>query len=355
MARFLKNKKASIGKIPGDPVFIGVRKVESITCEVISYSNDFVNETTIFDLENLPEITDDDETITWFNIIGLHDPVELNIAASYFNIHSLVLEDITNTGQRPKIEEYNDSIFIVFKMINYDEKNEKIYNEQVSLIIKKNLLICFQEIHGDVFDPVRERIRKQRGRIRNMKSDYLCYALLDSLIDNYLLIIEKIGEKIETLEQEILKSTTNETLAKINNYKREISYLRKTIRPVKESVQRLSTIDSDLINKSIRPYLKDLLDLSTQAVEVVETYREILSDQLDIYNTLINNRLNEIMKFLTMFSAIFIPLSFISGVYGTNFEYLPELKFKYSYFIFWGVIIFTAMFMIRFFKKKDWL
>lgn len=354
MARFLKNKKASIGKIPGEAVFIGVKKVDSISCEIISYNSDLIREETASDLENLSEITDN-QTINWFNITGLHDPIELKKAASYFKIHPLVLEDITNTGQRPKMEEYDDSIFIVFKMINYDEKKEKIFNEQVSLIIKENLLISFQEIQGDVFDPVRDRIRKKRGRIRNMNSDYLCYALLDSLVDNYLVIIEKIGEKIETLEQEILKSTTNETLGKINTYKREISYLRKTIRPVKESVQRLSAIDSDLINESVRPFLKDLLDLSTQAVEVVETYREILSDQLDIYNTLINNRLNEIMKFLTMFSALFIPLSFISGVYGTNFEYLPELKFKYSYFIFWGILIFTAVMIIRFFRKKDWL
>jgi magnesium transporter len=174
-------------------------------------------------------------------------------------------------------------------------------------------------------------------------------------VDNYLVIIEKIGEKIETLEQEILEAPDNDTLARINRFKREISYLRKTIRPVKESVQRLSIMDNDLIVESTVPFLKDLLDLSTQSVEVVETYREILSDHLDIYNTWINNRLNEIMKFLTMFSAVFIPLSFLSGVYGTNFEYLPELKFKYSYFIFWAVLIITALFIIKFFKKKKWL
>jgi magnesium transporter len=353
MARFLKNKKASIGKIPGEAIFIGIKKVESVTCELIRYNNDIFEQSISSDFENLKKIPDN-ETTNWVNITGLHDPNELKKAAAYFNIHPLVLEDIANTGQRPKVEEYDDSVFIVFKMINYDEKNEKIFNEQVSLVIKKNLLISFQEIQGDIFDPVRERIRKKRGRIRNMNSDYLCYALLDSLIDNYLVVIEKIGEKIETLEQEILKSANNEILGKINIYKREISYLRKTIRPVKESVQKLSVIDCDLINESIQPFLKDLLDLSTQAVEVVETYREILADQLDIYNTLINNRLNEIMKFLTMFSAIFIPLSFISGVYGTNFEYFPELKFKYSYFIFWGVLIFTAIMIIRFFKKKDW-
>lgn len=353
MARFLKNKKASIGKIPGEAVFIGIKKVESVTYEVFNYDTDFIEVSLADDFSSLPEIFDNKKT-SWINITGLHDLDELKKTAKYFNIHPLVIEDIANTGQRPKMEEYDDSIFIVSKIINYDEKNEKIFNEQISLVIKDNLLISFQEIQGDVFDSVRDRLRKKRGRIRNMNSDYLCYALLDSLIDNYLVVIEKIGEKIETLELDILKSNTADTLSKINTYKREISYLRKTIRPVKECVQRLSVIDSELINESIRPFLKDLLDLSTQAVEVVETYREILSDQLDIHNTLINNKLNEIMKFLTMFSAVFIPLSFISGVYGTNFEYLPELKFRYSYFIFWGVLIFTALLIIRFFRKKDW-
>jgi magnesium transporter len=354
MARFLKSKKASIGKIPGEPVFIGIKKVDEISCEVLKYNKDFIEESSRDEIDEKLLVQSDD-FITWINITGLHTPEKLDKTASQFNIHPLVMEDIANTGQRPKIEEYDDLVFIVFKMINYDEENEKIFNEQVSLVLKDNLLITFQERKGDVFDSVRERIRKKKGRIRSLKADYLCYALLDSLVDNYLVIIEKIGEKIETLEQEILEAPDNDTLARINRFKREISYLRKTIRPVKESVQRLSIMDNDLIMESTVPFLKDLLDLSTQSVEVVETYREILSDHLDIYNTWINNRLNEIMKFLTMFSAVFIPLSFLSGVYGTNFEYLPELKFKYSYFIFWAVLIVTAVFIIKFFKRKKWL
>ncbi|MDY0132177.1 MAG: magnesium/cobalt transporter CorA [Desulforegulaceae bacterium] len=354
MARFLKNKKASTGKAPGEAVFIGDKKVNSVTYEIFNYNKDFSDESNPDEIDESLKFQDED-SITWLNITGLHNPDKLKKIAQKFNIHPLVMEDIANTGQRPKIEEYEDSVFIVIKMINYNEENGKVFNEQVSLILKENLLITFQEREGDVFEPVRERIRNKRGRIRSLKSDYLCYALLDSLLDNYLIIIEKIGGKIETLELEILESPDDETLTKINTFKREISYLRKTIRPVKELVQRLSIMDSELIIESTIPFLKDLFDLSTQALEVVETYREILSDQHAIYNTWINNRLNEIIKFLTLFSAVFIPLSFLSGVYGTNFEYFPELKYKYSYFIFWGVLIVTALFIIRFFKNKKWL
>jgi len=238
--------------------------------------------------------------------------------------------------------------------MHYDKETGKIHSEQLSLVLGKSFLLTFQEQAGDVFDPVRDRIRKQKGRIRKVGIDYLAYTLLDTIVDNYLFIIERMGEQIEELETKILDNPNQEILYKINDYKREMNYLSKTIRAANEFILRLSRLDSDLINDNTQPFLKDLLDLSSQAVEVIDTYRVMLSDYLNIYNSQINNRLNEIMKVLTIFSAIFIPITFIAGIYGTNFDFIPELRFKYGYFIMLGVMAIIVFFMLRFFRRKKW-
>ncbi len=213
----------------------------------------------------------------------------------------------------------------------------------MSMILGKTFLLTFQERPGDVFEPVREWIRKHKGRIRKVGIDYLAYALLDTIVDNYIFIIERLGEQIEDIEDENLGNPTQGVLTRINNYKREMNYLRKTVRPAREFMLQLSRLDSDLIHDETVPFLKDLLDLASQAVDVIDTYREMLSDHLNIYNTGVSNRLNEIMKVLTIFSAIFIPLTFIAGIYGTNFDNLPELHYRYSYFIMWGVILAVSL------------
>jgi len=354
MARFLKQHEALIGNIPGEPVFIGKRKVDKISMHVIDYNEKFIDE---IDPNNIDEITQlkETSTVSWININGLHDTEAIKSLAKSFNIHPLVVEDIVNTGQRPKMEEYDDNLFFALKMMRYDSKNNKIESEQLTLVMGPNFLITFQERPGDVFEPVRKRIRNKMGRIRHHGIDYLTYALLDSVIDNYMIIIERIGGQIEETEEELLENMNKNILSKINDYKREMNYLRKTIRPVKDFMLQLSRLDSDLIHDDTLPFIKDLLDISTQAVESIDTYRLMLSDHLDIYNSGSNNRLNEIMKILTIFSAIFIPLTFIAGIYGTNFEFMPELSFKYSYPIFWGVLLIIAGFMLRFFKRKKWL
>ena len=354
MARNLKKKDASIGKIPGEPVFIGDKKVRDLTIHAIDYDSVNLNEQ---DSENIKDLYTfkHTDTATWININGLHDTDKIRSIAEGFGLHPLVVEDIVYTGQRPKMEEYDDYLFFVIKMMRYDKDSQKIINEQLSIILGSNFLLTFQEQPGDVFDPVRNRIRKKNGRIRNVGVDYLAYSLLDTVIDNYIYIVEKMGEQIEELEEEILDNLNQGILRKINDHKREMNYLRRTIQPAREFILHLSSLDSNLIQDSTRPFLKDLLDISIQAVETVDTYRDMLSDNLDVYNTLISNRLNEIMKVLTIFSAIFIPLTFIAGIYGTNFEYLPELGFKYSYFIFWGVLLAVALTMTAFFKRRKWL
>lgn len=239
-------------------------------------------------------------------------------------------------------------------MLRVDQTNGKTIVENLSLILTKTVLISFQEQKGDVFEPVRERIRKQKKRIRNGGTDYLAFALLDIVVDNYLYVLSLLGEKIETLEENLLLNPDQKVINEINNYKRELNFLRKSIKPAKEMIFSLAKTDTDLITESTYLHFKELEDNISQANEASDDYREILSDQLNIYHTTISSKLNDIMKFLTVFSVIFIPLTFIAGIYGTNFEYLPELSFKYSYFIMWSLMILIAISMLLFFKKKKW-
>ena len=240
-------------------------------------------------------------------------------------------------------------------MLRYDSEKEMIIAEQLSLVLGNHFLLTFQEQPGDVFEPVRERIRKQNARIRSSGIDYLAYALLDRVVENYVFIIERLGEKIEDIEEEVLENTGPAVMEKIHTFKHEMNYIRKSIKPAREAIMQLAKLDSELIDAHTTPFLKDLQDLITQAAEAIDTYQDMLSDQLNLYNSVVGNRMNDIMKVLTIFAAIFIPLTFIAGIYGTNFEYLPELKYKYSYFIFLGVMIAVAMGMLIYFRKKKWL
>lgn len=354
MARFFKKGEQSKGLPPGSLVFIGKKKVEKIRIRIIDYDKNQIREDDPEDIAAAAEFKHT-ETVTWINIDGLHDTEVIRNAGSIFQIHPLLLEDILNTGQRPKFEEFDNCLFIVVKMLRYDKDSQIIVSEQLSLVLGDTFLLTIQEQPGDVFDPVRERIRNPKGRVRGTGVDYLTYALLDTVIDNYIFIIEKLGEQIENLEEEVLANPEPSVMEKINTLKREMNFLRKTVRPVRDAVTQLLKSESDLIADQTVPFLKDLQDLITHAVEAVDTYRDMLSDQLNLYNSALSNKMNDIMKVLTIFAAIFIPLTFIAGIYGTNFEYFPELHFKYSYFIFWGVLIVIGLLMLLFFKRKRWL
>ncbi len=354
MARFLKNRADSLGKAPGELVFIGNREVEETTIRVIDYDYEKLTEKDIQNIKDTVQYLETD-TVTWININGLHDIELIRKLGSSFGLHALVMADIVNTGQRPRMEDYDEYLFWGIKTLRYDDVKGEISSDQISIILGRNVLLSFQERPGDIFEPIRDRIRKQKGRIRRAGIDYLAYAMLDCIVDNYIFIIERLGEKIEEIESEILENPTRKVLERINNYKREMNFLRKAVRPAREFMTQLSRLDSDLIHDDTVPFLKDLLDHANQAVDVIDTYREMLSDHLNIYNTGVSNRLNEIMKVLTIFSAIFIPLTFIAGIYGTNFDVLPELHYPYSYFIMWGVFVAAALAMLRLFKRKHWL
>ncbi len=353
MARFFKNRIENKGAVPGSLIFIGQQKMDKPRLTVIDYDKDTLTEFEPADLTECFKYKHTD-SVTWINLYGIHDVDWIKQIGEHFDMHSLLLEDVLFTGQRPKLEEFDDHIFLVMKMLKYDDQLKKISSEQVSLILGENFVITFQEQPGDVFEPVRDRIRKMKGRIRTQGSDYLAYALMDTIVDNYIYAIERMGEQIEDLEEHIIENPSQEVLQEIYTYKKEISFFLKVTRPVLEIMNKLKKVETDLIHKKTKPFIKDLDDLVEHGVDTLLTYREILSDYLNIYHTSVSNRMNEVMKVLTIFAAIFIPLTFIAGIYGTNFDFLPELHFKYSYFIMWGVMITAAIFMLFYFKKKKW-
>jgi len=353
MARFLKNRAPVKGQSPGALIFVGTRKMDQTEIRLIDFDDVHLTDQKLTDITDAVRYKTTDSR-TWININGLHDVTAIGNIGQAFDLHPLVVEDILNTGQRPKIDDYESYLFIVLKMIRYDKETRMVVNEQLSLVAADRFVITFQERPGDVFEPVRERIRRQKSRIRASGTDYLACALMDTVVENYISVIEQIGEQIEDLEEEILSGHDSGVMEKINLFKRETNYLRKSIRPAREAIFQLARLESDLIHEKTRPFFKDLEDLIIHATEAIDTYRELLTDQLNIYNSVVANKMNDIMKVLTIFAAVFIPLTFIAGVYGTNFEYLPELEYRYSYFIFWGVMVAIAGASLYYFKKKKW-
>jgi magnesium transporter len=354
MSRLIKNISKTIGLPPGTLTFVGKKKLEKTKISIIDYDSSNFSEKEAKKIEEC-FLFKKTPTITWLNIDGLHDLEIIDKIGKHYEIHPLVLEDILNTGQRPKIEVFDDYIFITLKMLTFNEKEFKILSEQVSLILGKNFVISFQEKTGDIFDPLRKRISNGKGRIRKMNSDYLTYALLDIIIDYYFNILEKIGEKIENFEEELMLESKSDTLNEIYRLKREVLYLRKATWPLRESINKLERSESLLIHKKTTPYLRDLYDHTIQVIDTVETSRDLLSGMLELYLSSVSNKMNEIMKVLTIFAAIFIPLTFIAGIYGTNFDFIPELKWRYGYFAMWGVMIITGIGLLLFFKKNKWI
>ncbi len=293
--------------------------------------------------------------VNWINIDGLHQIEVLEKLGECYGFHPLVLEDILNTDQRPKMEDSGDYLYIVLRMLNYNDKSSEIETEQVSLILGPNFVFSFQEKEEDVFDPVRERIRNNKGRIRKMGADYLAYALLDSIVDNYFTIMEKLGETIEFLEEELVTQPVPETLQTIHQLKRELIFLRKAVWPLREVISGLERGELVLIKETTRVYLRDVYDHTIQVIDTIETFRDMISGMLDIYLSSVSNRLNSVMKVLTIIATIFMPLTFIAGIYGMNFKFMPELEWRWGYPMVWVLVIFISVFMLIYFKKKRWL
>jgi len=294
-------------------------------------------------------------SITWINIDGVQKIDVIEKIGKQFGIHPLVLEDIANTGQRPKMEDFVDYLFVVFRMLQYNEENKEIKTEQISLILGSNLVISFQENEGDVFDPIRERLRTNKGRIRKMGADYLVYALIDAVVDNYFAVLERVGEKIEEIEDAIVATPSPKTLHAIHDLKRQMILLRKSVWPFREVINRLERWESKLISKSTDIFLRDVYDHTIQVIDAVETFRDILSGMLDIYMSSVSNRMNEVMKVLTIIATIFIPLTLVAGIYGMNFRYMPELEWVWGYPLVLLFMLAVGIVMLLYFRRRHWL
>lgn len=353
MARFLKNRKDTKGASPGSLIFIGKQKIEHPELKMIQYNSEGVKETLLKSFDKAEECINN-EYISWFSLHGLHDTTLIEGMGKAFNIPSLYLEDILNTDQRPKYSEDNEHIYIILKSLVYNKEANQVQIDQISLIIGNHYLISIQEGNQKHFEDIYKRLIAPQSRMRTYASDYLCYAMIDTLVDSYILNIEALGSMIEEEEKTILTNQKG-IIEHIYHYKTELSYIRKNIRPVKEIMTRFITSDSPLIKERTDLFLRDLDDLVTQVQEAIEIYHTMVSDQLNIYQTNTNNKVNDVMKVLTIFSAIFIPLTFIVGVYGMNFDNIPELKYTHAYFTLWAIMIIIVIVMLFFFKRKKWL
>jgi magnesium transporter len=320
---------------------------------IIDYDAGRYQEKTVASLEEcLPFKATD--TVTWINIDGLSDISVIERIGKIFDIHPLILESIVNTEQRPRMDDLDTYLYVNLKMLQYLDESHKVKIEQVSLIVGRNYIISFQEDVGDVFDPVRERIRKD-GRIRKFGTDYLAYALIDAIVDNYFTVMESLGEQVEMLEEALASNPSKDMLLNIHTLKKDMIYLRKSVWPLREVISGLERSDNALIKESTRIYLRDVYDHTIQVIDTIETFRDMVSGMIDIYLSGMSMRLNEVMKVLTLIATIFIPLTFIVGVYGMNFEYMPELSHPYGYYGVWAVILIVTTTMLLYFHRKQWI
>ncbi|MFC1461004.1 magnesium/cobalt transporter CorA [Verrucomicrobiota bacterium] len=354
MTKLMKEHSKTVGLPPGTLVYVGDRKAQTVTITVIDYDEAAMHERIVETPEECREYLDK-STVTWINVTGLHDMDMLQRFGSIFGIHPLVLEDVVNTGQRPRMEDYADYLFIVLKMLYRKENESSILAEQISVILGRNYVLSFQEAEGDVFDVIRDRIRAAKGRIRKRGCDYLAYSLLDAIVDNYFIVLEEIAERIEIIQEEVATKARQETLQAIHALKREMIFMRKALWPLRELVSALEKSDSKLIQRSAAPYLRDVYEHTIQVIDTIESLRDMLGGALDIYMTTVSNRMNEVMKVLTVIATIFMPLTFMAGIYGMNFENMPELKWRYGYLGILMVMLLLGIGMVTYFKRKKWL
>jgi len=352
-SRLIKKRGKKVGAAPGTLVHVGDVRSADTRIELIRYDAAAIAQRVI----SIAEASSHDSRSTataWFNIDGLHNPEVIRDIGTHFGLHPLVQEDILNTDHRPKIEVHADYLYIVLKMLKFDESLDTVQFEQVSLIVGQNYVLSFQEKTGDVFDSVRTRLHQGR-KIRQLGPDYLAYALIDAVVDNYFLLLEKLGDAIEDLEAELLSRPSPDTLNQIHHFKREMLLLRKAVWPLREVLSSLSRDEHVMLSSDTRLYLRDVYDHTIHIIDNVETLRDLLSGMLDLYISSVSQRMNEIMKVLIIFASVFMPLTFIAGVYGMNFEYMPELTWHYGYPLILIVMTAIGMGLLLFFKWRRWL
>jgi magnesium transporter len=354
IAKFFPRSPHAAGTSPGTVAYVGHERKKPVRIDLIDYTEADYEERKIDDVEELAAYLKADTT-TWINVSGVHDTKLVERLGKLADLHPLTLEDITNTTRRPKIDEYDEYLYAVVKMAFYREKTGDLEIEQVSLILGKNFVISFQEDREDILDPLRERIRGGKGKIRRSGSSYLTYAIVDTVVDHYFAVLERFGEDIEELEERLMEDPTRTVLNDVYRMKRELIFIRRAVWPMRDVTSAFARNDYRLTTKETELYFRDVYDHVIQVADTIETFRDMASGMLDLYMSSVSNRLNEVMKVLTVFSTIFIPLTFVVGIYGMNFKFFPELEWRYGYAFVWGIMIAAILGMLAFFRRKKWM
>ena len=349
----LSSFKETIGQAPGTLVYTGNKNESEVQVELYSYNKE---EIVRVGGKNIDEVkgSKGKGRVDWVNVDGLHNVELINQIGKEYNLNSLVLEDVLHVDQRPKMEDFGDYIFFTIKMF-YNNPNGELEFEHVSFVLGKESVISFQERPKDIFDLIRERLTNSYGKIREKGADYLFYRFIDTIIDHYFIVLDKIAEKIELLEDEVMEDPSTKTLQKLQGVRKELIYLRRSIYPLRESINTILKSESSLLSADTERFFMDVYDHTIQVIESLETYRDLQSGIMDLYMNTASNRMNEIMKVLTIMSTIFIPLTFIAGIYGMNFQHMPELGYSWSYPAGWVLMIALVIFMLILFKRKRWL
>jgi len=354
MSRLAPKRSRKAGLPPGTPVHLGERKSDTTRLTLLHYDEQRAVEQEMKTAQECLALRDS-PGVSWINITGLHEVETLAQFGDAFGLHPLVLEDVLNTDQRPKLEDYGEYLYIVIKRLGNGAPANEISTEQISLILGRNLVISFLESDSGVFNVVKDRILNNRGRIRRLGADYLAYTLMDAVVDNYFAIFEKLGERIEILQETIISRPTPASLQTLHALKRELLFLRKSVWPLREVVSGLQRGDSTLIHKDTWFYLRDVYDHTIHVIDTIETYRDMLASMMDIYLSSLSIRLNEVMKVLTIIATIFMPLTFIVGLYGMNFQHMPELSWRWGYPLVLLVMAGVTAGMLVFFRRKKWI
>lgn len=354
MRKLLKRRSVKAGLPPGTVVHIADVASETTSITVTYYDEQDVREETISPARECPPVTTD-LAVTWVHVAGLGQVEALERIGECFDLHPLVVEDIANTDQRPKTEDFGSYLYVVAKMTTHDEETHELLAEQVSVVLGPNFVLSFQESQGDLFGAVRERIRSGKGRIRTMGPDYLAYAILDAVVDSYFAAIERLGDRVEAVEEDLTDDPTPPTLHEIHRLKREMIYLTKAIWPLRDAISALQREETKLISPETGVFLRDCYDHTVHVIDTVTAFRDMLSGMLDLYLSTVSNKMNAIMKVLTIIATLFIPLTFIAGVYGMNFECMPELKWHWGYPAVLLVMAGLSIVMLVYFRRKDWI
>lgn len=349
------SKRKNIGLPPGSVVFTGSKKTEQIAIHQLTYSPNAIQEQAFNNHNKITFLPENEEEICWYDIRGLHDTQLIEAIGKNFQIHALALEDIVDVSQRPKLEEYQKGLFIIIRSLNFEELTQQVKTEQIAIYCRPNLVISFQENSSDLFVNIRERIKAEQGRIRQRGSDYLVYALMDLIVDQYYVLLEKFEDAIEQLEEELMKDTDASLRERIHGLKKELLLIRKSVAPLREVMSRFAKSEQAFIEQQSQFFIRDLQDHTVQVIEMIEGYRDMLNGLKDLYLTETSFRLNQVMQVLTIITTIFVPLSFLTGLYGMNFDHIPELHYRYGYFILLGVMFTIVVSLLSWFRYRRWL